>query len=53
MGRLHTRAAEYNYKEHDRKFKEQFTTHIDEENVIYEIIKKITNQKNTQKIVSQ
>ena len=53
VGRLHINAAECNYKEHDRKLKEQFNYGIDDEEIMQEIIKELTAQRNIQEVDSE
>ena len=49
----HIKAAECSYKEHYRRLKEQFINGIDDEEIMQDIIKELTTQKNTQEIDSE
>ena len=46
MGGLPIKVAKYNYKKHDRWLKEQFIHGIYEEEIMNEIIKELTTQRN-------
>ena len=52
MGRLCIKDAECNYKEHDRRLKEQFINGLDDKEITQEIIKELNTQMNTQEIDS-
>ena len=52
MGRLYIKAAECSYKEHDRLLKEQYINGINNEEVMKEIIKELTTQRNMSEIDS-
>ena len=47
MGRLHIKAAEWNYKKHDRLIKDQFINGMNDEEIMQEIIKELTTYRNT------
>ena len=53
MGRISTRAAECNYKEHNRRLKEQYVYGISNEEMTQEIIKLLMAWKNTQEVDSK
>ena len=50
MGRLHVKAAQSNYKEHNRRLKEEIINDIGIEEIMQEIIKELTAQRNTQNV---
>ena len=41
MGRLHIKAEDCNYKEHDRELKNQFINGIHDEEIMQEMIKEL------------
>ena len=49
-GQTAYKTIECNYKKHDRRPKEQFINSINNEEMTQEIMKKLTDQKNTQEI---
>ena len=53
MGRLHIKAAECNYKEHDGHLKDQFINGINDEEIMQEIIKELMAKRNMSEIDSE
>ena len=47
MGRFHIKATKCNYKEHNRRLKEQFIYGIYDDEIPQEIIRKLKAQRNT------
>ena len=52
MGNLRVKADEYEYKERDRRIKDQFINGINDDEIMIEIIKGVTAIKNTNEIPS-
>ena len=53
MGRLCIKAAECNYKEHDRWLKQQFINALHNEEIMKEKLKQLTYQRNMSEINSE
>ena len=53
MGRLHVKVMDCEYKEYDRRLKEQFINCLDDENQVEEIITYLTAYKDTNDVSSK
>ena len=53
MGHLRIKASKYDYKEKDRRLKEQFINGINDEDMMTEIIRELTKIQKTNEVTSE